>query len=291
MISQAFLQITVAGFVAGSVYALIALGYNLIFNVSGVVNLSQGEFFVYGAFFMLFFVTNLALPVWIALPLTILCVMAVGLIVEKLVIRREVVFSPLLSICITLGVASFSRGVALLVFGSNPYKVPALSGDAVFTIFGVTIQAQVLWVLAFTALISVGLYFFFGKTMWGKAMRACAEDQSMALLVGIPAKLMVRLSFMLSGGLGGLAGLLVSPITLVDYEAGAILGFKGFVCAVLGGLGNYPGAILGGLLLGVAESLGAGYISSLYRDTIPFIILILLFIFRPYGLFGKKMVL
>jgi branched-chain amino acid transport system permease protein len=290
MFTQEFLQITIAGLLTGSVYAFIALGYNLIFNVSGVVNLAQGEFFVYGAFFILLFVVNLGLPIWIGFPLTILSVMAVGLIVEKLVIRRDVVFSPLLAICITLGVASFSRGVALLAFGSNPYKVPALSGEKTFAFLNVGIQSQVLWVFAFTILVSVGLYFFFGKTILGKAMRACAEDQSMALLVGIPAKKMVRLSFMLSGGLGGLAGLLVSPITLVDYEAGAIMGFKGFVSAVLGGLGSYPGAILGGLLLGMVESLGAGFISSLYRDTIGFIILLLLFIFRPYGFFGKKTV-
>jgi branched-chain amino acid transport system permease protein len=285
---QALGQIIVAGFLAGSMYAFVALGYDLIFNVSGVVNLAQGEFFVYGAFFMLFFTGSLGLPVLLAFPLVIACVMGVGLLVEKAVIRREVFYSPSLAICITLGVSSFSRGLTLLTAGSNPYKVPPLSGERIFKIFGVAIHSQMIWVFAFTLLVAVCLYVFFEKTIYGKAMRACAENQPIAYLVGIPATTMVRLSFLLSGGLGGLAGLLISPITLVDYESGSMIGFKAFVATVLGGIGSYPGAMLGGLLLGLFESLGAGYISSVYRDTIAFVILLFLFSFRPYGLFGKK---
>lgn len=119
-----FLQILVAGLISGSIYAFIALGYNLIYNVSGVVNLAQGEFFTYGAFFMLLFSSNLCLPFWLAFPFTILSVMIIGLIVEKMVIRREIIFSSIMAICITLGVSSFSRGITLLAFGSNPYKAP-----------------------------------------------------------------------------------------------------------------------------------------------------------------------
>jgi branched-chain amino acid transport system permease protein len=204
------------------------------------------------------------------------------------VIRREIIFSSIMAICITLGVSSFSRGITLLAFGSNPYKAPPFPGERVFSFFHVAIHSQRIWVFASTLVVSVGLYFFFEKTMWGKAMRACSENQFMAFLVGIPAKQMIRLAFLLSGGLGGLAGLLISPITLVDYEAGTMMGFKGFVVMVLGGMGSYPGSILGGLLLGLTESLGAGYISSVYRDTIPFVILLFFFIFRPYGLLGKK---
>lgn len=286
--STVLLQILLAGLTSGSIYAFIALGYNLIYNVSGVVNLAQGEFFTYGAFFMVFFVSTLGLPLWLAFPSTILCVMILGIVVEKMVIRREVVFTPILAICITLGVSSFSRGVSLLAFGSNPYKVPPFWGERVFTYLGIAIHSQIIWVFAAVLLVSVALYLFFEKAMWGKAMRACSENQSMAFLVGIPAKQMVRLSFLLSGGLGGLAGLLISPITLVDYEAGAAVGFKGFAAVVLGGMGSYPGAILGGLLLGLLESLGAGYVSSIYRDVIPFTTLLLFFCLRPYGLLGKK---
>ena len=287
--SPVFLQILVAGLIAGSIYAFVALGYNLIYNVSGVVNLAQGEFFTYGAFFVLLFASILRLPFWVAIPSAIISVMILGLFVEKMVIRREVLFSPIIAICITLGVSSFSRGITLLAFGSNPYKVPPFSGERVFNFFGVAIHSQMIWVFASTLVVSVCLYLFFEKTMWGKAMRACSENQSMSFLVGIPAKQMIRLSFLLSGGLGGLAGLLISPITLVDYGSGAMVGFKGFVATVLGGMGSYVGAILGGLLLGVLESLGAGYISSVYRDSIPFVALLIFFCFRPYGLLGKKM--
>ena len=166
--------------------------------------------------------------------------------------------------------------------------MPAFSGDAPIHILGATLLPQSLWVLGVTAVVVVALWYFFNRTLQGKAMLATSFNRVAAELVGINTSWVLFMSFAMSAALGALGGILVTPITLTSYDVGIMLGLKGFVAAVVGGLGNGLGAVLGGLLVGILEAMGAGYISSSYKDAIPFVLILLILFFMPRGLFGGK---
>jgi branched-chain amino acid transport system permease protein len=213
-------------------------------------------------------------------------VTCVGLVFERLALRPVKDPSPLVLIIITVGGAVLIKGVAMLLWGKDAFTLPSFSGNTPIHLGPATILPQNFWVLGITAVMVVALEAFFRLTLVGKAMRACAYNTRAARLVGIAASRMVQLSFGVSAALGAGAGILIAPLTLGVYDMGTMLGLKGFSAAIIGGLGSLLGGVLGGLILGVAEALATGFISSGYRDAVAFLLLLLVLFLRPQGLVG-----
>ncbi len=286
MLAQ-FLQFLFSGITVGATYALAALGFTLIYNASHVINFAQGEFIMLGGMLAVFF-TMSGLPLPVALALAIAVPAIVGVLVEKLAIEPVKGAETVTLIIITIGASLVIRGLVQVWLGKGTHSLPAFSGDAPIAILGATLLPQSLWVLGVTAVVVVALWYFFNRTLQGKAMLATAYNRTAAELVGINTGWVLFMSFAMSAALGALGGILVTPITLTSYDVGIMLGLKGFVAAVVGGLGNGLGAVVGGLLVGVLEAMGAGYLSSSYKDAIPFVLILLILFFMPRGLFGGK---
>ena len=282
-----FLQFLFSGITVGSTYALAALGFTLIYNSSNVINFAQGEFIMLGGMLAVYF-SQTGLPMPIAFMLAILIPAVVGILMEKLTIEPVKGAETVTLIIITIGASLFIRGLIQVWLGKSTFSLPAFSGETPIILFGAAIQPQSLWVLGVTALVVVALWYFFSRTLSGKAMLATSFNQTAAQLVGINTSKVLFISFGLSAALGALGGILLTPVTMTSYDVGIMLGLKGFVAAVVGGLGNGLGAVISGLLVGVLESMGAGYISSAYKDAIPFILILLVLFFMPRGLFGGK---
>lgn len=286
MLSQ-FLQFLFSGVTVGATYALAALGFALIYNASGVINFAQGEFIMLGGM-LAALLYQLGLP----LPLAILAAVAlaalVGMLVEKLAIEPAGNAEVVSLIIITIGASLVIRGLVQVFMGKGNRALPAFSGDTPIAVLGATLLPQSLWTLGVTVLVVAALAWFFGRTVLGKALLATAHNKLAAQLVGVDTRLILLLSFALSAVLGALGGILTTPITYTSYDAGIMLGLKGFVAATLGGLGSGVGAVAGGLVLGVVEAMTAGYVSSAYKDATPFVLILLILFFLPQGLFGKK---
>ncbi|BBO90233.1 branched-chain amino acid ABC transporter permease [Desulfosarcina ovata] len=284
---QDLLQFIFAGITNGAIYALIALGFCVVHNTIGIVNFAQVDFVSLGGMFLFSGLFWSGLPMVVALPLAVGAVVAVGIAVERLGIRPSRSQNHLVLIFLTIGISIVLRGIMKLVWGKNRMAVPPLVDDIPFRIAGAAILPQAVAILMITALVIVLLVFFFHRTRLGLAMRAVASNQTAAMVVGIPVGRVKAASFALAGGLGGLAGVLITPITTLSYDVGVLLGLKGFAAAILGGFGSFPGAILGGVGLGLLESLSAGYWSSDYKDVAAFVVLLLVLFIRPKGLMGK----
>ncbi len=281
-----FLQFAFSGLTVGAIYALIALGFTLIFNTSKVINFAQGEFVMLGGMTAAF-----AVAAGMALPLAALLALAVtiifGILLYRLAIAPARGASPVTLIIITIGASIMMRGVAAVVFDKNFHGFRSPLGDTPISVGGAAILPQSLLVLAGAAIIVVALWLFFSRTLTGKSMLATAENPLAAGLVGINTSRMIGLSFALSAAIGAIGGILATPITLTSYSIGTFLALKGFVAAMLGGMGSPIGAVVGGLLLGLLEQFGAGYVSSQYKDAIAVIVLLLVLFAMPSGLFGK----
>lgn len=280
------LQFLLSGITVGAVYALVALGFTIIYNASDVVNFAQGEFVMLGG------MTTWALsaagaPLAAAALGAILLATLVGIALERLAIAPARGASVVNMIIITIGASIFLRGLALLLWGKDIKALPHFSGDNPIRLGEVTLMPQSLWVMGGTAVLVLAVHLFFNRTLVGKAILACSCNRTAAALVGIDVGRMLLVAYGLSALLGAMAGVLVAPITYTSYDAGVMLGLKGFAAAVLGGLGNPMGAVAGGLILGLVESLAAGLVSSGYKDAIAFIILLLVLFIRPSGLFGR----
>ena len=286
MLAQ-FLQFLFSGVTVGATYALAALGFTLIYNASNVINFAQGEFIMLGGMLAVLF-TQAGLPLPAALLLAILVPAVVGVLIEKLAIEPVKGAETVTLIIITIGASLVIRGLVQVFLGKGTHSLPAFSGDAPIEILGATLMPQSLWVLGVTAVVVVVLWYFFNRTLTGKAMLATSFNRVAAELVGINTNGVLFMSFAMSAALGALGGILITPITLTSYDVGIMLGLKGFVAAVLGGLGNGLGAVVGGLLVGVLEAMGAGYLSSAYKDAIPFALILFILFFMPRGLFGAK---
>lgn len=282
-----FLQFLFSGITVGAAYALAALGFTLIYNASNVINFAQGEFIMLGGMLAVYF-SQAGLPMPVALLLAIVVPAVVGVMLEKLAIEPVKAAEPVTLIIITIGASLVIRGLIQVWLGKNTFSLPAFSGDAPLQILGATLLPQSLWVLGITAIVVMALWYFFNRTLLGKAMLATSFNRVAAELVGINTNGVLFLSFAMSAALGALGGILVTPLTLTSYDVGIMLGLKGFVAAVVGGLGNGLGAVLGGLLVGILEAMGAGYISSAYKDAMPFVLILLILFFLPRGLFGGK---
>lgn len=284
---EQIVQFLVTGITVGSTYALVGLGFALIYNASDVVNFAQGEFVMLGAMIAIALLSaGWPLPL-AAIAATLLTVLAC-LLLERFAIEPSAGASVVSTIIITIGAAIFLRGVALLLWGKGFHSLPPFSGDAPLHLGGATLLPQSLWVLGLTVLLVGLVHLFFNRTLLGKALLACSFNRTAAQLVGINVRVMLRLAYGLSAGLGASAGILIAPITFSSYDAGIMLGLKGFSAAIVGGIGHPMGAVAGGLLLGVLESLSAGLISSGYKDAIAFLFVLLVLFFQPTGLFGHK---
>ena len=282
-----FLQFLFSGITVGAAYALAALGFTIIYNTSSVINFAQGEFIMLGGMLSAVMLSA-GVPLPIAIALAIIATGIVGLVLEKLVIEPARNAEVVTLIIITIGASLTLRGLVQVFLGKGNRALPAFSGETPIRILGASLLPQSLWVLGVALAIVAVLGWFFTRTVLGKAMLATSYNKLAAQLVGINTKLILLLSFGLSAVLGAVGGIILAPITYTSYDIGIMLGIKGFVAAVLGGLGGGVGAVAGGLLLGVAESMGAGYISSAYKDEVPFVLILLILFFRPSGLFGAK---
>ncbi len=279
------LQFVVAGLSSGAIYALVAMGFVAVFSVSGVINLAQGEFAAIGGMVALTGV-DAGLPLPLAMLVALLVVGAVAVLMQRLAIAPVRRMTTLTSIILTLGVSTVLKAVLLLVYGPQGRGLAPLPG-ADLLVGGVSVRAQELWILGVTAVVAVAVTVFYDRTLLGKALRACAEQPVAARLVGISPRSAATVAFGLAGLLGATAGVLASPIQLTQWDSGLLLGLKGFVAATLGGLVSVRGAVLGGLVLGVLESLVAGYVDSGYRDAVAFVLLIVVLVARPGGVFGR----
>lgn len=285
--SQDFLQYLFSGVTIGAIYALIALGFCVVNNTMGIVNFVQVDFVSLGGMLMFSALITAGLPMIPGLLLAISGVALVAMLVERFGLRPARSDNPLVLIFLTVGLSIILRGIIKLVWGKNRMALPPLTPDDPVQIFGASVLPQALWILLLT-IIAIGLLtWFFYRTSLGLSMRAVASNPTAAAVVGIPAGRVRLTSYAIAGALGGLAGVLVTPITTLSYDVGVLLGLKGFAAAILGGFGSFPGAILGGLGLGLLESLSAGYLSSAYKDVVAFVVLLLVLFVRPKGLLGK----
>ena len=284
-----FVQFIVSGLTVGAVYALVALGFTLVYNASDVVNFAQGEFVMLGGMVTVF-ASAAGVPLPLAALLAIVVSIIVGLLLYWLAIEPARDASPVTLIIITIGASILLRGAAQILFDKQFHKLPSISGDTPVNLLGAAIQPQSFWVLGGTAVIVILLYVFLERTVIGKAVLATAANKLAARLVGINTATVMALAFGGSAAIGAVAGVLVTPITLTSYDVGTMLALKGFAAAMLGGMGNPIGAVAGGLILGLLEALGVGYISSTYKDAFAFIVILLVLFAMPQGLFGRRTV-
>jgi len=280
------LQYLITGLTVGSIYAMVAIGFNIIYNVTEIINFAQGEFVMLGGLTVVTLHVTLKIPIILAFPLTIILITLVGILLDRLAIRPIRKPSVLTLIIATIAASIIIKGTAMIIWGKDPFDLPAFSGRNPIGFLGAVIQPQYFWVFGFLIIIVIALTIFFEKTIIGKAMIACADNVNAASLVGINVKRMILLSFSLSAAIGAVAGIIVTPIALMEYDRGAMLAVKGFGAAILGGLGSFPGAILGGLIMGTLESFGAGIISSGYKDAFALIVLLAILFFKPSGIMG-----
>ena len=288
MTFELFTQYLFAGITYGSIYAIVAIGFNIIYNTTGIINFAQGEFVMIGA--MTAISLNHFLPLPLAILFAVLVTMAVGALIEIIFIRWLVNPSVLRVVIITIGISIMTKEAALHIWGESVYALPYFMGDEISSIriLGANISPQVLWVIGVCFLMVAGLSLFFKFTFLGQKMRACASNKVAATLCGINAKNMVTFSFMLSAGIGALAGCVMSPITYTQYDNGTGLAIKGFTVAILGGLGNSFAAVAAGLLLGIIGAFSVSFLPLAFQDAVSITILLLILFFKPHGIFGNK---
>lgn len=281
------IQIILSGLGTGSIYALIAVGFNIIFKSTGALNFAQGEWAMMGGILAAFCFNQFDMPVWQACILAGLAVALVGALTERVLIRPLINHTPFAITLVTVGIALMTKSLVMLTLGKNPTGYPGLSGQGFVSLWGASVALQTLWILGITLVLMVLTHLFFSHTRWGCAMRAAAANPAAAALVGIRHSRVVLGSFIIAAGVGGLAGTIITPLTLMSYDSGAMLGFKGFSAAMLGGLGSLIGATVGGLILGLLEALVSGYVTSQFKDAAAFFVLLLVLVLRPQGLLGK----
>jgi branched-chain amino acid transport system permease protein len=288
MTLELFSQYLLAGITYGIIYAIVGIGFNIIYNTTGIINFAQGEFVMLGG------MTAISLSQWLPLPIAIvaavLLVMLIGALVEILFIRWLDRPSVLRMIIITIGISILIREAALHIWGEGVRSLPYFVGNEITTIqvLGARVSPQVFWVIGVCTVMVIALSLFFKYTLQGKKMQACAANRMAATLCGISTRNMVTLSFMLSAGIGALAGCVMSPITYTQYDIGTGLAIKGFTVAILGGLGSSMAAVAAGLLLGLIEAFSVSVVPLAFQDAISISLLLAILFLRPHGLFGNK---
>lgn len=289
-----FLQQLINGLTLGGIYALIAVGYTMVYGVIQLINFAHGEIYMFGAFLAYTFAGTLGMPFYAAILLSMLCCAVLGMLID-VVAYRPLRLAPRLAALITaIGMSLVLQNLARIIWGANnkPFPhgaLPTYMQKTALRFSGVSITYLQLFIFAVTFSMMASLHLIITRTKFGKAMRACAQDRVAAHLMGIDIDRVVTYTFALGSAMGAVAGVLVGVYFNVIFPTmGYIAGVKAFAAAVLGGIGNVPGAMLGGIILGVGEAFGAAYLSSLYSHGIAYAIMILVIILRPHGLLGKS---
>ncbi len=281
------LQYLVAGLTYGSIYAVVAIGFNIVYSATGIVNFAQGEFVMLGG------MIAVQLSGWMPLPAAVAGAVAApaagGALVEVAFLRWLRRPTVLRMVVITIGVSILIREGALVLWGEGVRSLPYFTGDEISAVAlgGARVSPQVFWVLGTVALIVVAREWFYRRTLLGWEMQACAVNRDAAALCGVPVRRLVTLSFAMAAAIGALAGAVVSPITYTSYAAGGPLAIKGFTVAILGGLGNSGGAVAAGLALGVVESFAVSFLPAAYKDVVTLSLLLAVLVVRPSGLFAS----
>jgi branched-chain amino acid transport system permease protein len=285
---DSFIQLFFSGITIGSIYALVALGFLIIYNATGIVNFAQGEFVMLGGLIAVTCHDALHFPMLLTFATAVLLVTLIGALFELLFIHPLRNPSVLGLIMITVAGSILLRGIAMFIWGKEEHGIPTFSGNEPVRILGASIAPQALWILGILSAVLILLHLVSTRTLTGKAMRAVAADHTAARLSGIPVRKIVLLSFAVSAGIGGIAGVILTPMTLMAFDRGTPLALKGFSAAVVGGLGNPAGAVVAGLSIGLIESYGAGLLSSQYKDVFALVILLLVLFLKPDGLFTRS---
>lgn len=288
MTLELIIQYIFAGITYGAIYAIVAIGFNIIYNTTGIINFAQGEFVMLGGMISISLLPFMNLP--LAIVTAVIITMCIGALIEMVFIRWLKGPTVLRMIIITIGISILIREVALHIWGESVRSLPYFIGDEITSvgILGARISPQVFCVLGTCTLMMLLLGVFFKTTSVGREMRACAANRTAAILCGIETKNMVTLSFVLSAAIGALAGCVMSPITYSQYNIGTGLAIKGFTVAILGGLGSSGGAVVAGLLLGVIEAFSISVVPLAFQEAISIAILLVILFVRPHGLFGSK---
>lgn len=282
-----FLQLLFTGLGIGSIYALVSLGFVLLIRAASVVNFAQGEFSMLGAYIMVICANDLGIPYFLSIPIAVVFMAVFGVVFAGAVywpLRHRGQLPVIIS---TIGASIFLANIVLATYGPSPQVLPAIFENG-FDVGEVYIDSQYLAIIVITALLVLLQYLVFEKTLLGKKLQATSQDKEMASLLGIPVAVMVLFTFAYSAALGGVAGVLVAPVLFVSVQMGAVVALKAFAANIIGGFGSIPGAIIGGLALGVAETMGASYISVPYKDAFAFLLLLLVLLVRPQGIFGER---
>ncbi|MFL4968603.1 MAG: branched-chain amino acid ABC transporter permease [Xanthobacteraceae bacterium] len=282
-----FLQFLFSGLTVGAIYALVAVGFTLIYSSSDVINFAQGEFVMIGGM-VTYVLAAAGAPLPVAGLLAIVVAVAVGLLLHRLAIEPARDASAVTLIIVTIGASILLRGLAGVGFDKNFHSLPPFLGAEPWLVGGAAILPQSVIVLSGAGIVVLLLWLFMNRTLYGKAMLATAANRLAARLVGIDTSRVVMLSFAISAAIGAVGGILVTPIVLTSYDVGTLLALKGFAAAMLGGIGHPLGAIAGGLLVGLLETFGAGYLSSSYKDAIAFLVILAVLFAMPQGLFGRN---
>jgi len=286
-----FIQISIGGLLVGTIYALIALGFSLIYRVTGMINLAQGGFAILGALVGYSFSQSLGLPLPIALVGAVLVTTAAGTLLGALT------FVPGLKklsnanvLMLTVGMLTLIEGFLLVIWGSQPYSVPAYTGEEPINFHGILIPTQTFWIVGTAVAIILCLWLLLAHTTLGRALRACAENSGAAMLMGINVRRMTIFSFALATMIAAIAGVVVAPTTTFQFDTGRLFTISGFIAVVIGGIASFPGAIVGGLMLGLVTQLATAYVSSLFSNAIALIILLFILIYAPTGLIPSRIV-
>jgi branched-chain amino acid transport system permease protein len=285
---DSYVQLFFSGITIGSIYAMVALGFLIIYNSTGIINLAQGEFVMLGGMIAVSCYHTLHLPLFAVFIISVLAVTTIGALFDLVCIYPLKKPSVLSLIMITVAASILFRGIAMFVWGKESHDIPPFSGREPVIVLGASITPQVLWILGIIAVVLVLLFLVFRYTLIGKAMRAVAANTEAATLAGINVRLIVMLSFAISAALGATAGVLLTPLTMMSFERGTPLALKGFCATVVGGLGNPAGTVVAGLILGLIESYGAGLFSSHYKDVFALLIMLVVLFIKPSGLFSRS---
>jgi branched-chain amino acid transport system permease protein len=280
------LQYLLSGITTGSIYAIVAIGFNIIYNTTGIINFAQGEFLMLGGMIAVSLVKLVPLP--LAIAIAVVATGMIGVALQVIFLRWLKDPDVLRMIIITIGLSILIREGALHVWDEKVRALPFFSGDETSSVvvLGAHISPQILWILAISFLLVIGLSLFFRYSLLGRAMRACASNAVAARLCGIKTRSVVTFSFFLAAIIGALAGCAVSPITQTQFDMGTSLAVKGFTCAVLGGLGNSTAAVAAGLLIGVLEAASISVLPLAFKDVVALSILLIILSLRPQGLFA-----
>ena len=278
------------------IYALIAVGYTMVYGVIELINFAHGEIYMLGAFFCVTFITALGMPFYLAILFAVLCCAFLGILIDIVAYRPLRKAHRLAALITAIGMSIFLQNLAMIIWGSRPKPfvqeaVPQYFKEVAVSFGDVRLTWLHLFIFAVTLCMMIGLNLIIHKTKIGTAMRALAQNKTCSQLMGVNVNRVISFTFALGSGLGAVAGILVAVYYNTLFPTmGYVAGVKAFAAAVLGGIGSVPGAMMGGIVLGVAEALGAGYISSLYRDGVAYAVMIAVIIFRPSGLLGKAVV-